>query len=175
MYKYGGIYLDLDYVCLRSFDSLNLSRDVGLIPSNNTPFHYTNSFIISRPGSLFWLKCIDEMKISSYLFRFSKHLEVFNTTGPYMINRVARTCTDLVEKLSRVCIPCNVCSLKTCPDDNSYYIRPIVGNSWHSFDSRLINIIYCFFHTVYVTIVLLFFIIILLYKCIKKDFIYKYK
>ena len=47
LYLYGGIYLDLDYICNKSFDSIKLTAEVGLIKSNNTPGIFTNSFFIS--------------------------------------------------------------------------------------------------------------------------------
>ena len=35
MYVWGGIYLDLDYLALRSFDEIDLKKPVGLINTNN--------------------------------------------------------------------------------------------------------------------------------------------
>jgi mannosyltransferase OCH1-like enzyme len=69
LYLYGGIYIDLDYICNKSFDSIVLQKEVGLIISNNTPGIFTNSFLMSgKPKSEFWLLCIDQMKKKLIIF-----------------------------------------------------------------------------------------------------------
>jgi mannosyltransferase OCH1-like enzyme len=174
MYLYGGIYLDLDYICLKSFDLLTFNYgsnyEVGLIPSNNTQSIFTNSFIISKPKSVFWLKCIDEMKKPSLWRYVSKHMEVFNTTGPFMINRVANRYKHLVQKLSNVSIPCNICYLESCKivkGHEEYFIKPIEGNSWHSWDSKIMNFIYCL-NLKHIIIVLMLIIIFYHFSIVRK-------
>ena len=48
LYEYGGIYIDLDYICNKSFDDLKIVTEVGLIKSNNVE-QFTNSFLMSKP------------------------------------------------------------------------------------------------------------------------------
>ena len=62
LYVYGGIYLDLDYVCLHNLGpllQLPADCDVGLVPSNNIPSRVTNSIMVSRPRAAFRLHVID--------------------------------------------------------------------------------------------------------------------
>ena len=62
LYVYGGIYLDLDYVCLRNLGpllELPADCDVGLVPSINITSRVTNSIMVSRPRAAFWLHVID--------------------------------------------------------------------------------------------------------------------
>ena len=79
LYVYGGIYLDLDYVCLRNLGpllELPPDRDVGLVPSSNLPSQVTNSVIVSRPQAAFWLQVIDAS-------RKPEQRSVHSTTVPW--------------------------------------------------------------------------------------------
>lgn len=155
MYVYGGIYVDLDYVALRSFDALALAKEVGLIPSNNVRSIVTNSFIISQPRSTFWLQCIEEMKKPLPFWSIGKHLQVYKSTGPYMIHKVYKRNLDVVEVLN-IAIPCSTCEIDHCDtiEDGVYYLKPIRGLSWNAWDTNLFNWIYC--HSI-----ILFFIVFL--------------
>jgi hypothetical protein len=64
MYKYGGIYADMDYYMLRPFDSL-LSHEL-VLPTNResadgTPICLGNCIFASRPGHPFWRKLMDSL------------------------------------------------------------------------------------------------------------------
>jgi mannosyltransferase OCH1-like enzyme len=143
LYLYGGIYLDLDYIANKSFDDLVLNNEVGLIRSANTPSILTNSFLISIAKSEFWLKCIQQMTVKLPFYkRISKHFEIMYSTGPMMITGVYKKNKNLVEILEKIQTPCNVC-VKVCNIDTSYYLNIIKGNSWHSWDSTLLNFILC--------------------------------
>jgi len=144
LYLYGGIYLDLDYICNKSFDSISLNAEVGLIKSNNTPGVFTNSFLASQPKSQFWLIAIEQMKKSLNFFqKFTKHLEIMNSTGPFMINGIANKNKSYIETLTGIQTPCSVCEISNCIAGKDYYITPIEGSSWHSWDSTLLNFILC--------------------------------
>jgi mannosyltransferase OCH1-like enzyme len=145
LYLYGGIYLDLDYVSLKSFDSLSLATEVGLIKSSNVDT-FTNSFLCSQPKSYFWILCIQKMttKLPFYLNIF-KHTTIMNSTGPLMINNVATRNKKYITNLTNITVPCNICNLNnnTCSDLPGYYIMPIQGGSWNSVDSEIFNFILC--------------------------------
>ena len=136
LYLYGGIYLDLDYTCNKSFDDITFPTDVGLIPSNNIRSRVTNSFLASKKGSPFWLECIKQMKQGiPWYKKLTKHFEIFNSTGPYLVDQVYKKNTSLVTILKDISVPCNVCQVKSCESNNDYYITPTEGNSWHCWDS----------------------------------------
>ena len=143
LYLYGGIYIDLDYIAIKSFSNLQLNdKEVGLIKSNNVDV-ITNSFLISKPGSTFWLDCINEAIKPSSKFNFIKHLEIMNTTGPLMVNRVSKKHMDKIRILDSISVPCSVCHIDDCEINKDFIILPIKGHSWHSIDSSIINFIYC--------------------------------
>jgi len=144
LYLYGGIYLDLDYICNKTFDDLSLNKEVGLIKSGNTKNLFTNSFLVSQSGSNFWLKVIEQMKQPlPWYKRITKHFEIMNSTGPMMINKIANKFPNFVELLNKIEVPCDVCQRNKCEVDTTYYITPIEGGSWNSWDSLLLNYIYC--------------------------------
>jgi mannosyltransferase OCH1-like enzyme len=63
MYKYGGIYADMDYLMLKSFDLLNYNV---VLPCNrentdNTPACLGNCFFASEPNHLFWKTLMDTL------------------------------------------------------------------------------------------------------------------
>ena len=66
MYHYGGVYADLDVICLKSFEQLFKTDDIadvilgrkkGMRSQNGIP----NVVMISKPKSPFWLHVIQEM------------------------------------------------------------------------------------------------------------------
>jgi mannosyltransferase OCH1-like enzyme len=145
MYLYGGIYLDLDYVALKAFDGIALppGKEVGLLRSNNAKGQVTNSFLLSQPNATFWLQCLEAMKQPRRWWAVTKHLEVFDTTGPFMINRIFAANERIAHVLEGISVPCDVCEVDACRPDSNYFIMPIKGDSWHAWDSRMINWVYC--------------------------------
>jgi mannosyltransferase OCH1-like enzyme len=149
MYVYGGVYVDLDYVCLRSFDVLApLLADNG----TNVSSVITNSFMMSRaPGNPFWMECILDMLNNRPSPMFGKHWAVLNTTGPFMLTRcVKKDNRGRIDVRSDVIVPCNVCKLDACnvPQRDSAaspytVLLPTEGSSWVSWDTKLINFGFC--------------------------------
>lgn len=163
LYLYGGIYLDLDYICNKSFDDLSLKREVGLIRSGNTKNVFTNSFLISQKGSSFWLKCIEKMKQPlPWYKKISKHVEIMNSTGPLLVNNLANKFPEYIETLKDISTPCDICNIKKCKVDNNYYLTNIEGGSWNSWDSLLLNYIYC--NQTFFKVVILFFCVFIIIK-----------
>lgn len=164
LYLYGGIYLDLDYKALKSFDDVSLpeEKDVGIVPSFNTfGHHLSNSFMMSRPGATFLLNCIDEMmKPANPFWSLSKHIEVMNVAGPNMVQRVYTKNPGAVEVLRDIVVPCNICAInKGCPIDSNYYLWPLKGGSWHSWDTALLNFVYC--HAIHITVIVVILVVLI--------------
>jgi mannosyltransferase OCH1-like enzyme len=93
LYKYGGIYLDMDYVVYKNFYS-NLPEDKISIPEspykNNE--HIQNSLLCSPPKHNFWLLIIDECY---------KHKDdhVFFASGPQLYTQTFYKYPELVNIL----------------------------------------------------------------------------
>jgi mannosyltransferase OCH1-like enzyme len=154
LYLHGGVYLDLDFIAMYPFDSLKLDEraEVGFVTSKNSILGensiLSNSFMVSKPGSNFWLHCLDEIrKEKSPLLTFTKHLEVMSTTGPFMLTRVAEKYPmDKITILENVVVPCNMCQIESeegCDSKEPGLVKPIEGSSWNSLDTKIINGVFC--------------------------------
>lgn len=162
LYLYGGVYLDLDFVALESFDSLKIEgarAEVGLVVSTNSSNMFTNAFMASKPGSQFWLECLAEIRRpKSPLITFTKHLEVMLTTGPIMLTNVAEKYPmDRVAILENVIVPCNLCEASSeegCTSKEPGLVKPIEGSSWVSLDTKIINGFFCNRKAIYIAVIL---------------------
>ena len=94
LHRYGGLYADMDYYCLRSWDQVikDFPGDFYLVETPNKIFnkiHISNSLMYSRPGHPYWNKLFIELEQNqtSPLY-YSKHMTIMFTTGPAILNRV---------------------------------------------------------------------------------------
>lgn len=93
LFKYGGIYLDMDYFVLRSFDDYfndypqYKDSDVVLSRSCYGPW-ITNSIMMSRPACKFWQFCYEQSKHGTLIpwwGTLQNHVETACTTGPHFM------------------------------------------------------------------------------------------
>ena len=70
LYVYGGIYADMDFECLKPFDTLldaykGYDIILGEMESSSSQWHsmnnIPNAIMISKPGSTFWIKVLERM------------------------------------------------------------------------------------------------------------------
>lgn len=167
LYKYGGIYLDLDIICKKKFDNL-LKYDLVLVRSPNNKFQITNSFYMSIPNHPFIKFCIDNLPSYKDSFKnLGKHWHIMNSTGPWfltkMFNKYGQSNIKNIYFLSNdeFAGDCNSCNENACK--GGIYFRHIVGNSWHSFDSVIYNKIFCNWKIILLT-AFIFILLIILYK-----------
>jgi hypothetical protein len=93
LYKYGGIYSDMDYVVYKNFyDELpNDKVSIPESPYKDNEF-IQNALMISPPKNIFWLMIID----NCYEHR-NDH--VFNATGPQLFSKTYKTNPELINIL----------------------------------------------------------------------------
>ena len=91
MYKTGGVYLDLDYEVLRSFEF----GDHEIILPKNRSLQYGdpqdelgNCFFASAPGHPFWLEAISDLQNNPPVVM--NYTEVVEATGPRLLTRIYR-------------------------------------------------------------------------------------
>lgn len=154
LYLYGGIYLDLDYVALKGFDSMDLDRSLGdggmgAALSTNSMFgrrNLTNSFMVAgAPRNPFWLRVLEETsRCVPPWADLLTHTRVFWTTGPWALGRASRAMPGAVKPLD-VTAPCDICSLEddTCSAGSEYVLKPVRGSSWHAAESTAWTVVYC--------------------------------
>jgi inositol phosphorylceramide mannosyltransferase catalytic subunit len=154
LYKYGGIYIDMDLWCKKSLTPL-LKYDLVLVKSANYDT-ITNSFIIATQKNPFIKYCIDNLEKhkNSYSI-FGKHIHIMNSTGPLFIDKMVKE-YGLQKKRDNYYIltksefsgDCSVCNThKDC--NGGTYFKHVVGNSWHSLDSKIYNSCLCMYRSVF--------------------------
>ena len=117
LYRHGGLYVDLDFECLRTVDELLANRGfvIGKEPRKHAKWLgakvlISNAFMASVPGHPFLLEIIETMKrINPHI---TSHSEVLDTTGPLMVTNVLKNYSGK-----------NVCILE------SHVLNPFASNS----------------------------------------------
>jgi len=147
LYKYGGIYLDLDIICKHKLDELfNYEIVLGKSPNMNI---ITNSFIMSSKKNDLMLYCIKNLNKNNNNYKYlGKHLHVMYSTGPMFLNKCVN---EYIKKINHTHIhilnkyefynDCNTCNIKKCKGGK--YFKNLEGKSWNSYDTKFINFINC--------------------------------
>lgn len=145
LYRYGGLYADMDYYCNKPFDEVfNLYQaPLYLVETPNGIGEYvSNSLMYSMPLHPFWKSVLIEMELSKDVpIYYSKHLAVMFSAGPGMLNRVFNkykrryTLKSWPHKLFQPHKHTqNIYSLK----DNEAYAIHMSDGCWHGKDSLFI-------------------------------------
>jgi mannosyltransferase OCH1-like enzyme len=160
LYKYGGIYLDMDITCKEKLDTF-LDYDLVLSRSSNIKKTFTNSFFMVKPKHDFFKYCIDNLyeHVNSYE-NFGKHLHVMHSTGPLFLNNMV----NKYGKIENVYIlnneefagDCNICNENAC--NGGIYFSHVTGQTWNEFDSKFYNFLLCDQKKVLIFLILLFLI-----------------
>ena len=85
MYHWGGVYADLDYVCLRPFDDfMDRIEHIGIptLPDNGY-YAYHNALLVSEARNPFWLTCAEH---AVEYFRGNPNPRVEELAGPLRIS-----------------------------------------------------------------------------------------
>lgn len=96
---YGGIYLDIDYYCIKGFDDYfnenvySKHCDVILSKSCYGPW-VTNSIMMGAKNSLFFKYCyqkVRESRLYPWWGNIQPHIDISCTAGPYFMTQVYET------------------------------------------------------------------------------------
>jgi len=154
LHKWGGVYCDLDILAQDDIYEYLKNTDLALLRSPNATLSLTNMLMASIPNHSFWLEYINGLN-NPYLpwfTKISKHFYVMYSTGPMLLNYVAKNTKLPYTLLPLNILSCNICQ-KTCnPTDPLILLE---GQSWNGPDSYIINYIYCKWKFVLVLIILL--------------------
>lgn len=145
LYTYGGIYSDLDIVPNKNVFNEMGHGDLFLTYSANSYGLYTNMLMASKSQHPFWLEVIEEMKKKEKFYYIGKHLRVFNTTGPFMLNRVCQNTTHNITLLSYLLYnPSDISDVQSgkSKEKKDTVLRIVEGSSWNSIDSKIYNFFY---------------------------------
>jgi mannosyltransferase OCH1-like enzyme len=98
LYKYGGMYADMDYECIKNFDFMIANDKVSLNESmHDWDGGYQNALMISPKGHKFW----KDMFIKLEQKFKSGEKDTIKLTGPVILSEVARENTDMVYTLKQ--------------------------------------------------------------------------
>ena len=160
LYKYGGIYLDLDIKCKKN---LNIFLNNKLVfvksPNLNINSTYQNSCMMSVPKHPFFALCIDNLEIyKESLYYMGKNIHVHRSTGPMflttMYNKYIHSYNEVyIMSKDEFSGDCNSCNKSKC--NGGKIFTHLKGESWFSFDSILINKINCNKHYIIIFILIL--------------------
>ena len=167
LYVHGGIYIDLDYEMLKSFDDVlamaPAGGDVYLV--QGTVYQSANAFMISKPRCDFWLYIMDSIQRDevSWYHRIEKHLYIIHSTGPgVLLKSVSSYAGDnKIMHLPLEAFPvCSACEKNFSTSTG----RKLEGTSWVDSSGMVYLFMFCNFNTiVIITIVLLLLLILILY------------
>lgn len=167
LYKYGGIYLDMDIKCKKSLNAY-LDNELVFVKSMNITSSYTNSFIMSVPKHPFFASCIQNLETyKDYLYYAGKHFHVIFSTGPGFINKMITQYQPIHKVMPKEDFAgeCNVCNNTNITCGNYFYHAK--GQSWNSIDSYVINFINCKKYHI-ITLILIIGLVLILNKHKKK-------
>jgi len=169
LYKYGGIYLDMDIVCKKKLHSL-LDYELVLSKSPNISSSYANAFFMTIPKNSFIKFCIDNLPnyVNSYYY-FGKHWHIMNSTGSHFLtNMIKRYGEKNIKKLyvldnTEFVGDCNVCSDNKCLG-GTFFKHVYVNKTWNSFDSTIYNFMLCNYKKVITALIVLLIVFYIFFK-----------
>ena len=102
LYKIGGLYVDMDYECIRPLDGLLVGNTccIGMEPTLNAvkhkkPFIIGNALMASIPGHKYFELIIQDLIHNrNTVFSGYDSLQIIETTGPFLTTRVYENMQD---------------------------------------------------------------------------------
>ena len=146
LYHEGGLYLDMDFTCIKNIDKFFKKQGVYLLESAH--FGITNAFMASSKNHPFWKSVMEEqIKNKEQKFYQTPHLYIMQSTGPLLITNCVKKYknNDIYVLSKNIFNPCNVCG--NCKSNN-LYCYTLHSKSWNKLDSQIINYIYCNYKTI---------------------------
>jgi len=124
LYKYGGIYADMDYMCFKNFYDLMPSDKVSI---SESPYkhneHLQNALMVSPKEDPFWIKVIEKATT-----RAGPGVRVLEATGPVLVYDTYEENKDDVNVL-----PIDLYNPDKQAPENEKYIARHYGTAvwWH--------------------------------------------
>lgn len=143
LYKYGGIYLDMDMMCKKKLDDL-LHYDLVVVHSDHVRRYWRNAFYMSIPKHPFFRYCIEELPNHKNDYScFGGHWNIMNSTGPFFLTNRLKEYGKIpnmhIMKKYEYEGDCNNCNAVEDTCEGGKYFKPIVGRSWNKLDTQMYN------------------------------------
>lgn len=136
LYKYGGVYMDLDMALTQPIDHAMRQGSLILVETPNWS-GVTNALMASEAGHPFWLDVVYEIqyRVNHKPWYIIGDWAVLWTTGPGMLSSVVDKTRHLYTVMpSKIGHPCTICDHyfeRPCGTDESL-VRELEGSSWAS-------------------------------------------
>jgi mannosyltransferase OCH1-like enzyme len=143
LYDFGGIYSDLDQYPLENIEKYITTNLNYFVYSPNSDI-ITNQFMISPKHSLIMKKVQDNLKKKIPWYAFGKHLKIYYSTGPFMINKTLLNDIkeDFIILPRRKFNSYSIVHDKNITDDSDISINTITNTStWNGIDTHLFNFV----------------------------------
>lgn len=149
LHKFGGIYIDMDYLVLKPFvDYLDsLRADLIVLHSSNIEFIITNSLIKCEKGlSLMYdLACEGLQNPFGPWWAITKHLHIMSSTGPLAFhNKIISSELAYASLPNKLFLNFSTAKFSLEKNETNAFMKPIEGASWNSIDTLLYNFINSF-------------------------------
>ena len=165
LYYYGGVYSDIDLEPVKSISPLlekYKNKNALLYKSSNSGM-ITNDFMVSKPKNIFWKKVWNGLIVHHSYSSISKHLEVMCTTGPLLLDDIYENFILKNKYIyvvnSKYINNCDISTQKPCANKDAY-LKRYEGNSWHGFDSTILNFLYTHKYNIIISVLIIIIAII---------------
>ena len=182
LYKYGGLYIDMDYLPVGKIDKLfynevdnkNINDNQIYLTLNTNGLIFFNSFMASKPGNTFWINYLKSIMKTKIKWYWTKYFYVYYTTGPFKLTYNVKKYNSIIGLINPALIhKCEVCDIDKNENNvcKSIYFKRLKGQTWNSLDSKYINFFVC---NKYLSVVIFFILLYILFYFSSKNYICKY-
>jgi mannosyltransferase OCH1-like enzyme len=136
LHHYGGIYSDLDIVCIRPMDSL---LEYGCVLAPTSPAGFSNDLMMAEPGHPLFKELVECLPMAYSRFQWPfilRHFRVMLTTGPLFLTMVAR------RSVNKADVHYLSADHYSSQDPDKAYVLHIPGDTWAEWDTHLIKFIF---------------------------------
>ncbi|CAF2395205.1 unnamed protein product [Rotaria sp. Silwood2] len=163
LYVYGGIYLDLDIICLKSLDQL---RTYKFVLPKTMPVGLSNDFIVAAPKHPFLLQVLNDLPKHNRNY-LTKYSTVMFSTGPMFLTHEA----SYYPKRSSINVLSGELYGKYIYNSSQSLFRHLKASSWHGNDAAVVKWIYRRRAILFLLSIILFLMIFLLICFIQNYYI----
>ena len=145
LYHYGGVYADLDIVPIRNIEPM--LGDAELVLPETPNVGLTNAFMAASEHNDFMRYLTTQLQpYANKWYHVTRHWQIITSTGPTFIWKMANQYdgpSSMLRVPASVWGKCLICQ-DTCPVVEGGYLRHLVGDSWHDWDSFFFTyILFC--------------------------------
>lgn len=167
LYHYGGLYADMDTLCVKSFNNILIEDGIYILENWDGKI-YNNGLMASSKNHDFWKIVMEDMihNKDKKWYQFYQQY-ILQSTGPKLLNKSLEKYTKndkhmlQKETFNKCGDMCNTsCDIS---DNRGVYVFSIDGKSWWNSIDHLFNIIRCK-HKLILIIISVFLVLIIIFK-----------